>query len=401
MQILFVTPFLPSPPRFGGQRRLDGLMRALSKRHEVSVLAFNREDPFAEMSLEASRTYCKEVVVFPEPDLEGTREKRLFQARSLASLHSFEYLNFARRREFQERLDQMLSRGAYDVVQFEFAQMAVYRFARTPGKARAFVLDEHNVEYDVLRRTAEGSTSPVRRIYNALNWRKLAREERKAWGRFDGVVFTSDRDEALVKAESSELRTAVIPNGADVEAFRPLRGREEPDTLLFFGAISYFPNQDGVVSFIDDILPKIRAKRPNVKLHVLGPGARDEVLARQGNGVEILGMVDDVGPYIDRAAAVVVPLRIGGGTRLKIMEALAKGKALISTRLGAEGIDVVDDEHVLLADEPADFAAAVDRVLGDRMLATRLGDAGRRLIEERYGWQGIAGNLERFYQTLL
>ena len=170
---------------------------------------------------------------------------------------------------------------------------------------------------------------------------------------------------------------------------------------MFFGAINYFPNHDGVVYFIDEILPIIRAARPKVRFQVLGPGANSEVLARAGDSVEILGMVDDVGPFIERAAAVVVPLRLGGGTRLKVVEAMAKAKPIISTRLGAEGIDVVDGTHLLLADEPREFAAAVERVLSDRALADQLGAGARRLAEERYTWQAIGGRLEGFYEQLV
>jgi glycosyltransferase involved in cell wall biosynthesis len=199
-----------------------------------------------------------------------------------------------------------------------------------------------------------------------MNWRKLAREERAAWRRFDGVTFTSERDEALVRQEYPGARTAVVPNGVDITEFAPAQGQTaEPKLLLFFGAVNYHPNHDGVTYFIDEVFPKIRAAHPDARFWVIGPGARQSVLDRQGNGVEIVGMVDEVGPYIDKAAAIVVPLRIGGGTRLKIVEALAKGKAVVSTRLGAEGLDVIDDQHLLLADEPDDFAKQVGRVISD------------------------------------
>src|SRR6187431_2901304 len=136
MKILFVTPFLPSPPRFGGQRRLDGLMRGLAKKHEVSVLAFNRTDEWEHSSLEATRKYCREVVTIPNLDLTNNREKRTLQLRSLASLHSYEHLLAARRQDFQRTLDQMLESGSYDVVQVEFAQMAAFQFARSAQSKR-------------------------------------------------------------------------------------------------------------------------------------------------------------------------------------------------------------------------------------------------------------------------
>ena len=398
MKILFVTPFLPSPPRFGGQRRLDGLMRGLAKNHEVSVLAFNRSDEYEHSSLEATRGYCRDVVTVSNLDLTDTREKRTLQLRSLASLHSYEHLLAARRGDFQAALDRMLGTTQYDVVQFEFAQMAAFQFRRGQG-ATTFVLDEHNVEYDILRRTARSSGELPRHVYNSLNWRKLAREERAAWRRFDGLTFTSRRDEELVLREFPGAHSAVIPNGVDVSEFSMSEGRVDSDMVLFFGAINYHPNHDGVTYFIDEIFPKLLRLRPSARFCILGPGARQSVLDRQGNGVEVLGMVDDVGPYLDRAAAVVVPLRIGGGTRLKIVEALSKGKPVISTRLGAEGLDVVHDQHLLLADEPEEFALQTERVLADPELAARLGRAGRALMEEKYSWRSIVGGLERFYDA--
>jgi len=399
MKILFVTPFLPSPPRFGGQRRLDGLMRGLSRTHEVSVLAFNRTDEWEQSSLEATRGYCHEVVTHSNLDLTDNREKRTAQLRSLASIHSYEHMIAARRKDFQLTLDRMLREKRYDVVQVEFAQTAAFRFSRGSAQNAVFVLDEHNVEYDILRRTARAPGELMRHVYNSLNWRKLAREERAAWRRFDGVVFTSRRDEELVQGECPGISTAVVPNGVDVNEFSVSAGHGEPDTILFFGAINYHPNHDGVTYFIDEIFPKLRALRPNARFQILGPGARQSVLDRQGNGVEVLGMVDEVGPYIDRASAVVVPLRIGGGTRLKIVEALSKGKPVISTRLGAEGIDVVHDQHLLLADAPADFAVQVARVLAEPELGARLGQAGRSLMEQKYSWTSIVHGLERFYES--
>jgi glycosyltransferase involved in cell wall biosynthesis len=400
MKILFVTPFLPSPPRFGGQRRLDGLMRSLARNHQVDVLAFNRTDEWETLSKETTRKYCGQVTTIPNLDLTDTREKRTAQLFSLFSRHSFEHRLASRRHDFQKALDQMLASTRYDVVQLEFLWMAAFQYQSRGSKQPIVVLDEHNVEYDILKRTVGGAGGKFRLVYNALNWRKLAFEERAAWRRFHGVALTSRRDEALLNAEAPGVRTAVVPNGVDVDEFSVTTDTPERDVLLYFGAINYYPNQEAVTYFIDHVFPKIRQRRPQAKFRILGPGAPDSVLARQGNGVEILGMVDDVQPHIERATAVVVPLRIGGGTRLKIVEAMAKGKPIISTRLGAEGIDVVHEESALLADEPADFAAQVERVLADPELGARLGRNARRLAEERYSWRSIVVGLERFYEAL-
>jgi len=399
MKILFVTPFLPSPPRFGAERRLDGLARQLALRHEVSLLWFNADHAPIPATLAERHPYCREVSTTPIRPSKAS-DRRWLQLRSLASTQSFEALQTARRTDFQQALDRMLQAQRYDVVQFESAQLANFSFVKHPGESPVFVLDEHNIEHDLLRRTANAARSPLRRAYGALNWRKIRREERAAWQRFDGVALTSARDQAQLLREVPKCVTSVVPNGVDLAAFPAALGDGEPGVLLFFGALNYFPNQHGLLQFIDQILPEIIRRNPHVTLHVVGPGAPESIRRRQGPGVRIVGEVEDISPYLERAAAVVVPVQIGGGTRLKIIEALAKGRPVISTTVGAEGLNVVNERHLLLADRPDDFARQVARVLDSRELATRLGTAGRRLVQEHYDWRQIASDLEQFYVRL-
>jgi polysaccharide biosynthesis protein PslH len=400
MRILFVTPYLPSPPRFGGQRRLDGLMRSLARDHEVSVLSFNATDEFAGASVEATREYCKEVLTFPDMEFLDGRKKRALQLRSLVSRHSYEHLLLARRREFATCLQSKVDSGKFDIVQVEFAQMAAFRFRMEAQRRYRTLLDEHNIEFDIVRRTASAEVSALRRLYSSVDYRKLAREERAAWRRLDGVSLTSERDAAMLRELEPETPVRVVPNGVDVNLFRPAEQAPEPDNLLFFGAMNYYPNQDGIGFFLERIFPLIVARRPSTKLWIVGPGA-DDLHKHRGPNVEVTGFVDKVEPYIDRATAVVVPLRLGGGTRLKIVEAMAKGKPIVSTRIGAEGIDVVDGRSALLADEPADFAEQVERVLSDSALARALGDEARELAVSRYSWPALVKGLEALYEDAL
>lgn len=379
---------------------MDGLMRGLAAAgHEVSILSFINSDQWTEETLEATRLFCKQVTTLADLDARTLSDKRRMQLRSLLSLNSYEHLQVMRRGDFQRQLDARLAAENYDVVQVEFANMASYRYARR-GKTPTLVLDEHNIEYDLQRRTAGSAEGKFRKVYNSLNWRKLGREEKAAWGRFDGVVLTSVRDAQLLAENAAGVRTAVVPNGVDVRQFQPAPQAPQEDQLLFFGANNYFPNHDALLYFIDEILPKVVERRPNVKLSIVGPGTHASVLARQSRHVEVVGFVDDVMPYIDRASVVVVPLRIGGGTRLKIVEAMAKSKAIVSTRVGAEGIDVTHDRDVLLADSPADFADQIVRALSQPELARRLGEQARELAEQRYAWTAVVGQLVRFYEQL-
>jgi polysaccharide biosynthesis protein PslH len=400
MRILFVTPYLPSPPHFGAQRRLDGLMRGLSLHHEVSLLSFCKPGDADQAAIAATREYVQSVTTVPYDVLNlDLTQKRLLQLRSLTSVRSFETL-LMRRPAFQAALDFQLENGGYDVVQVEFSQMGSYRLSRREQHSPVFVLDEHNIEYDLTRRTAQAPGSLARKLYSAANWRKLRSEERKAWQRFDGVVLTSDRDAELLRADLPGTKTAVVPNGVDVETFRPRGAARDPATLLFLGAINYYPNTEGILHFLDHTWPLITAARPDVRLQIVGMDPPESVLARRSANVDVTGFVEDPLPYLERASVVIVPLRIGGGTRFKVVEALSMGKPIVSTRLGAEGIDVVQETHALLADDAQSFSSSVLRLLGDAELGDRLGRAARQLAEEHYSWRAAVTRLETFYAQL-
>jgi glycosyltransferase involved in cell wall biosynthesis len=397
MKILFVTPYLASPPQCGAQRRLEGLMRGLAVRHEVSLLSFATP---ADSAPERTHSYCKQVTTVERDVLKVPAAfKRALQFRSMLTRHSFEHMLYSTR-AFQQRLDQHIAHGDYDVVQVEFAQMGIYSLSRTPGQRTRFVLDEHNIEYEIVKRTAEAEGSAARRIYSAINWRKVKHEELDAWRRFDGVALTSQRDEELLKRDAPGIPTRVVPNAVDLDEFRPNATQVEPNTLLFFGALDYHPNVEGMQYFLAEIWPLLTREHPQVKLVVVGRNPPPTLLSRRGPQVEFTGYVDDPRPYLDSAAAVIVPLRIGGGTRFKIVEAMAKAKPIISTTIGAEGLNAENERHLLIGDDPSSFAKQAGRVLRDPAFAATIGGAARQFAERQYGWQSAVEKLESFFAEL-
>ncbi len=403
LSILYVSPMPPSPPRFGAQARMHGLGKGLARRHEVTALTVIDDAFDLEVCARAMREYCAEVTLVPDPSGRGGA-KRLGQVRSLLSTDSYQ------RRRFtipglQEALDRVLEARRFDLVFLHFPYLAHYRLRHSaPGSPPpAVVIDSHDIGYDLARQVARSNVALARRVFAELNRRKLEREEKAAYRTADGVCVCSKADQARLLADLPSVRTVVIPNAADIDYFRPRPSDPPPDgrTLLFFGLLSTVPNVDGVTYFLKEVWPRIAPGRPDVRCKIVGAQAPAALLAMAGPRVEMTGVVDDLRPHLASAAVVVVPLRLGSGTRLKIVEAWAMARPIVSTSLGAEGIEAVPGQDLLIADDPSAFAAAVGRVLDDPALARELGRSGRRLAEERYSWNAAGLVLERFVAELV
>jgi glycosyltransferase involved in cell wall biosynthesis len=379
-------------------------MTQLARRHDVTAVMLVDDEFDAEECREAMQAYCREVVLVPNPYGREGIAKRLVQLRSLASTRSFERLR-ATVPALQQALDRVLRAKRFDVVNLEFSYLGHCDLRQAPpGETRpALVVDSHNIDYDLIRQYARNGSTFVRRLYAAANWRKLRREELGTYSNADGVYLCSVADERRLLNEAPKARTAVIPNAADVEYYQPRSTDPLPDgrTVVFFGLLSYVPNIDGVIHFVRDIWPRIAQVHPDARCKIIGGGAPPSLLALAGPRVELTGFVSDLRPHLAAAAAVVVPLRLGGGTRLKIVEAMAMGKAIVSTELGAEGIEAVRGRDLLVEDEPAAFAEAVNRLLAEPSLAAHIGQSARQLAVGRYAWSGAAQALEGFYRRIL
>ena len=274
-------------------------------------------------------------------------------------------------------------------------------FALDFGSRATVLLDEHNIEYELMYRMACAERALARKAYYWLEHRMLRHEERRSWQRADGCILTSAREEQILRRELPSKPSTVIPNGVDIDYFQPTDRAVDPNSIVFTGRIDYRPNTDAVIRFVQDILPPILQERPQVTFYVVGADAPDEILALAGPNVVVTGTVQDVRPYLERAAVVVVPLRMGGGTRLKVLDGLAMGKSMVTTALGCEGIDVRDGEHLLVANAAGDFARQVLRLMDDPELGARLGRNGRALVERQYGWASVTDRLESFYREML
>lgn len=264
------------------------------------------------------------------------------------------------------------------------------------------ILFAHNVEHMIWKRLRDVEARPWRRALLEIEWRKMRRYEARACARTRLTVAVSEADRALLAAHAPHARIRAIPTGVDTVYFAPNGTEERPRTLVFTGAMDWFPNEDGIVRFVDTVFPHIRAAMPDTTLTVVGrnPGPGVRQLAAVP-GVRITGTVDDVRPHVAPAAVYVVPLRVGGGTRLKVFEALAMGKAVVSTTLGVEGLPLAPETHYVQADDPAQFATAVVALLSDPVRRRRLGAAGRSLVEGQYSWPHVAREFEARCEEVL
>jgi glycosyltransferase involved in cell wall biosynthesis len=390
-RVLLLSPGVPLPT-WGSGTRIHQLARHLSSDHEVTVLSY--ADPSEEALVDPLRDVCREVRLVPNRS-DGPISRRARQVRSTVSRDPF-LARELRSNQMQAALDSMLAEQRFDIVQIESSQMTCFRLHTN---ARV-VLDEHNIEYELLGRMHEGERSAVRRAHNRVEERKVRHYERLWWGRVDGVAVPSHREELIVRREAPGTLTAVVPNSVDVEYFAPGNDEAEDQQIIFTGLLTYRPNLDAAIHLVDNILPRIRKRHPGVALTIVGGGREADLDALRRPGVTVTGWVRDVRPYVRRASVVVAPLRIGSGTRLKVVEGLAMAKPMVSTTIGCEGIDVNSGEHLLVADSPDEFADAVALLLRDRALGQRLGAAGHRLARDHYSWEGAAENLATLYDSL-
>lgn len=395
MRVLWLSPFPPYPADFGGALRTYNLLKqAIRAGHEIHLICWGCGNaPRDQESVRVLSDLCASVQLVDKP----VRQKRWQQLQALTSRRSFQYF-FHYSPAIQKLLADTIRRVKPQLIQVEFSQMAYYAL---PVGIPA-VLDLHNIEYEVLQRMAEKSGTRFRRMYNLLEYSKFKRDEPHLWQRFDSLLATSKRDHDIVLEYLPDARILVVPNGVDTEYFHPVDPNDcvKNDTVIFTGLMSYFPNIDGVQFFKREIWPYIEQALPAIRWTIMGLNPPPEVQAFAGASIEVTGGVDDVRPRIWQSAVCVVPLRMGGGTRLKVVEALAMGKAMVSTSLGCEGIDVEDDQHLLIRDDPRLFAGAVIDLLQDPRRREALGQAGRQLAIEKYDWQVIARPMLDEWQRL-
>jgi glycosyltransferase involved in cell wall biosynthesis len=420
MNILILAPYPPYPPYGGGAMRIYQLVRGLAARHTVTCLTF-APDAAAEQALAPLHAICR-VLVVRGPAARSPLGRAWTTLMSTLPDMALRNASGA----YAAVLGQLLRDERFDVIQAESIEMAGYLLpavSRQLSVARShgprtnntrLVLDQFNAEFVLQRRAFLTDMWRPRRWhaagYSLAQWLKLARYERQVMRRCNAVVAVSDEDRHTLHRLAPSTPIGIVPNGVDTAHFsRTAVARERAGpfvlhnaTLVFSGTLDYRPNIDAVGWFAHEVLPRIQARLPDVRLLVVGRRPAPALQARAAAGsITLTGEVPDARPYIAGAAVYVVPMRIGGGVRLKLLEALALEAPVVSSNMGAEGVaGRHGGEHCLLADDPAEFASAVLHLIDDPAAGQRLGAAGRMLVCERYDWSALVPQLEALYTQL-
>jgi sugar transferase (PEP-CTERM/EpsH1 system associated) len=407
MNILFLTPRLPLPADTGAKIRTFNLLKNIAVENKVTLLSFY----FAENNQAVEQIKNLGIELHLVKARERIKPTKIFSRRPL-SIAKY------RSEEFKQKLRELLSNTKFDLVHFDHIHMGQYV---ADVKGLPTVLDEHNVEFLILKRCADIEKSLVIKMLFKSQAKKMARFEGKLAIQFSRCLTVSENDKKnLLELAKYNAYVEVIPNGVDTEYFNTRdEGRETKDdshgtpyavrdtkldtALVFTGSMDWLPNSDAVLYFCKDILPLIWQKNAEVKFYVVGKNPAKEILrlARADSRIVVTGQVPDVRPYLAQAKVFVCPIRIGGGTRLKILEAMSMEKTVVSTTVGAEGISYTAEKNIVIKDTPKAFSQAVLDLLESESQRKQLGQEARIFVQSNYDWSIITNKLLAVYRSVL
>lgn len=397
MKILWVKAGGLVPPDTGGKIRSYNILRQLAKHHAVTFFSFyaaHENDVHAELS----QVFQRVIKIPLDLPAEKSAGEFLNYAVHLFSSEPYSLTKYCRP-VVRKELRALLQKETYDVILCDFLVTAGAIPWDWPCPK---VLFSHNVEAVIWQRHYEVARNPLWKALCWREWKRMEAAERRYLQKADHVVAVSENDREAFARFLDPQKLTVTQTGADTEFFQPSEEKEMPNSLVFTGSMDWLPNEDAILYFANEILPIIRRQVPDVTLCVVGrkPSRRLQDLASRVPNIQLTGWVEDVRPYVAQRAVCIVPLRVGGGTRLKIFEAMSMAKAIVSTSIGAEGLPVNNGEHILLADDPASFAESTVRLLGNASRRTEIGQAARHLVHENYNWATVSKGFAQVLESV-
>ena len=392
MKILLSIPRPLLPADTGGKIRSLQIFSRLAKRAEVH--AISQADPELDTDVveEMRRMFASYTPVYWKETPSNSRGFYIDVVKNQLSPLPYFIAKFCRP-QFMQALQALAESHRFDLLLSDFLQTATTALD-LPIRPR--VIFQHNVEYLLRQRKWQTENMPLKKWVFAAEWKKTQRIEARVCRSFDHVIAVSEEDRRTFEQEFGVHHVSTIPTGVDGEYFCPQAIPPKSARLVFVGSMDWYPNEDGVTWFLHEVYPRIRRDVPAASLTIVGrrPSSRLKAVAMDQPGVTLTGRVMDVRPYLAEAEVVVVPLRVGGGTRIKIPEAMAMGKAVVSTRIGAEGLPFHDGREIMLQDDPEKFARDVTALLRDASRREAIASAARKRVVRDHNWESVVDCME-------
>jgi len=398
MNILFISTNYPYPPDSGHNLRTFYTLKYLAQANRIYYVAFKKRhqdlpqsDPIKEM--------CEKIDIFVTPDDFSRLRMSFSLIRNLASDYPYVADKYYIE-QVERRIREVLYKNKIDIVHLDLLPLTRYlnNFRGIP-----VALTEHNVESARLLSLIKQSKNILFKMYMYIQYKKLSSFEREEMGKCEICIAVSENDKEVLSKLSPDTEITVIPNGVDVEYFSPKNGEQIPRSAIWVGGMKDFYNRQAVNYFCEEIFEKIKKEVQDVRLTMVGKSPTKKVLelAKQNKDVRCIGYAEDVRPYINEAMIFIAPILSGGGTKLKVLNALAMGKAVVTTSVGAEGIDVTNGENIIIADNPDEFARRSVELLKNPEKTERIGKKARELIIEKYDWEKIGKRYNKIYEELV
>jgi polysaccharide biosynthesis protein PslH len=407
MRILWVSHVIPYPPKSGVHLRSYNLLRGVAARHDVDLLAFiqepwldvfypSRREGLEECARELGKL-CRSVRFLPIDSLKrsGGKVRTAVEGLIFPTSYTIRWLQSA---QAHAAFAEAAQRTPYSLVHFDTIGLAPFRthFPGTPA-----TLGHHNIESHMLSRRGENEHNFVKRMYYQMEGARVRRYESRVAGDFDLHITCSELDCARLRAVAPSVHAVAVPNGVDAEYFQPAQSDSTVPSLIFVGSLNWYPNVDAVLFLLREVWPLVKARQPDLQLNIVGSAPPQSVLSLAAGlkDVRVHGFVNDVRPLMDAATLYVCPIRDGGGTKLKLLDAFAMEKCVIANPIACEGIDVNPGVNVQLAESAEAFAEAIGRLLSDSVVRLAIGRAARKLVAERYSFSKIGVQLCEFFES--
>jgi sugar transferase (PEP-CTERM/EpsH1 system associated) len=402
MRLLWFSHIVPYPPQGGNQQRSFNLIRQSSKTFQVDLVAFNQQGYSRDETRDYTRElkkHCSSVEIWDLPHPQRSVRWWLDLLWSPLRREPFTCRAFWSPR-LAARWRQTLHDHSGALLHLDSPDLALY--ATAAGGFRK-VMNHHNCESAMAFRRAEVEPNPLKKMYHRIHARKLARLERDVCHEFDVNTVVSELDAEALRAGNARAHIHIVENGTDADYFSPADVREEARSLIFAGSLDWYPNLSAIQFFLRSVWPLLKFPCPDVRLFLAGKNPSDSLLHRAGQdpNITVVSNPADMRPWLARASVFICPILDGGGTRLKILDAMAMAKPVVSTSVGCEGLHVKHGENILVADAPQDMAREILRAFEDGELRKRIAAAGRTLVETRYSWETIGRELTSAHRCAL